>query len=394
MRRLIPDTLFTRLFLLLLVTLTVSHFLGMALALNLELSDPPSFHQHAGPRHFLPPPDRMEHVPHPDGPAPRPPPEEDYPRRLPDTDELPRLGPPPHFPADAIAGDADMSLPFRPHGGWISAILRIIALGLTAWIGARWVSGPIKRIARAAENFGDSLSSQPLEEYGPAEARQAARALNRMQAQLLEQIRQRSQFLAAVSHDLRTPITRLNLRVEGVEPPELRDKLNQDIREMSLMLGSTLDYLRGHAEPEPVQPLDIEALVQSLAEDAQDQGLAVSVSGTARPIEARPLALRRCLDNLIGNALRYGQCAEIALKDGTDSLVIDVRDRGPGIPQDQLEAVFAPFVRLESSRNRASGGTGLGLSIARDVALSHGGRLNLMNCPEGGLVARLSLPRK
>ncbi|CAI8747276.1 two-component system, OmpR family, osmolarity sensor histidine kinase EnvZ [Methylococcus capsulatus] len=391
MRRLIPDTLFTRLFLLLLVTLTASHFLGMAVVFNLELSEPPppaSAFAPSGPSSRLPPlPEWLSRPP----PVDFPPPKDNFGWRVPGQEPAPT---PTVTPLPGDAPGTRLPLPYRPHGGWISAAMRLIALGLTAWIGARWLSRPINRIAQAAEHFGDSLSTQPLEESGPAEARQAARALNRMQAQLLEQIRQRSQFLAAVSHDLRTPITRLNLRVEGVEPPELREKLHEDLREMSIMLGSTLDYLRGHVEPEPLQPLDVEALVNSLAEDAQDQGQQVSVNGKAKPIMARPVALRRCLDNLIGNALRYGQSAEITLKDTPGTLIIEVRDHGPGIPEDHLEAVFAPFVRLETSRNRASGGTGLGLSIARDVALSHGGRLTLRNCPEGGLIARLNLPRK
>lgn len=396
MRRLIPDTLFIRLFLLLLVTLTASHFLGMAVVFNLELSEPPPLPPapaQPAPQPHLPP--LPEWLSRPPPPADFPPPKDNFGWRVPGLEPTP--APPPQPTVEQASGDVmgtGLSLPYRPHGGWINAAMRLVALGLTAWIGARWLSRPIIRIARAAEHFGDSLSSQPLEESGPAEARQAARALNRMQAQLLEQIRQRSQFLAAVSHDLRTPITRLNLRVEGVEPPELREKLHEDLREMSIMLGSTLDYLRGHVEPEPLQPLDVEALVNSLAEDAQDQGQEVSVSGEARPITARPIALRRCLDNLIVNALRYGQSAEITLKDTPGNLVIEVRDHGPGIPDDQLEAVFAPFVRLETSRNRASGGTGLGLSIARDVALGHGGRLTLRNCPDGGLIARLNLPRK
>ncbi|MDF9391493.1 MULTISPECIES: ATP-binding protein [Methylococcus] len=394
MRRLIPDTLFTRLFLLLLVTLTASHFLGMAVVFNLELSEPPP---------PLPPPAQPTPHPHlpplpewlsrPPPPVDFPPPKDNFGWRVPGLEPTPRPSPA-STPSPGGILSSGLTLPYRPHGGWISAAMRLIALALTAWIGARWLSRPINRIAQAAEHFGDSLSTQPLEESGPAEARQAARALNRMQAQLLEQIRQRSQFLAAISHDLRTPITRLNLRVEGVEPPELREKLHEDLREMSIMLGSTLDYLRGHVEPEPLQPLDVEALVNSLAEDAQDQGQKVSVCGQARPIMARPVALRRCLDNLIGNALRYGQSAEITLKDTAANLIIEVRDHGPGIPEDQLEAVFSPFVRLETSRNRASGGTGLGLSIARDIALSHGGRLSLRNCPEGGLIARLNLPRK
>jgi signal transduction histidine kinase len=328
MRHLIPDSLFTRLFLLLLITLTASHFLGMAVMVNLH-GHPPS---------------------------------------------LPR---PPH---DAW-------------GRWLHLALRYGALGLTAWVGARWVSRPIKRMAQTAEQFGNSLDCAPMAETGPIEAKRAARALNRMQARLLEQIHERSRFLAAISHDLRTPLTRLKLRVEAVAEPELRDKLKEDIDEMSVMLAATLDFLRGQSQPEALQPLDVTALARSLAEDAEDQGQPVTVDGEAQPIPARPLALRRCLNNLVDNALRYGRRAEIRLKDSPKHLVIEVRDRGPGIPESQLEAVFAPFHRLDASRNRATGGIGLGLSIARDIALSHGGFLTLNNAEGGGLVARLVLPR-
>jgi protein-histidine pros-kinase len=215
-----------------------------------------------------------------------------------------------------------------------------------------------------------------------------------MQARVRRQLRERAQLLGAISHDLKTPITRLRLRSELLQDAALRAKMQRDLDEMEAMVASTLDFFSTVGDESRRQPVDIAALVDSVCEDRREAGEAVSVRGAPRaPYRADPQALRRCLDNLVGNAVRYGGCAEVEIDDSEQKLRILVRDRGPGIPPEELERVFEPYYRLESSRNRASGGTGLGLSIARNIARWHGGDIRLDNAAGGGLTAELRLPR-
>jgi signal transduction histidine kinase len=280
--------------------------------------------------------------------------------------------------------------PFRLDG----FIIRLAAVALTAWIAASWLSNPIKRMANAAEKLGNDLNSPPVDDAsGPTEVRQASKVFNQMQMRLKQQMEERNRFLAAVSHDLRTPLTRLKLRAEKIDAPELKSDVQRDINEMSAIIDTTLDYLRSDAQPEAACLLDIGALVHSMAEDANARGNVVAVSGNARPIRLQPLAIRRCLNNLLENALRYGERASIVISEADNEVVIAIHDAGAGIPEDKLEAVFAPFYRLEDSRSRHTGGIGLGLSIARDMARKQGGNITLNNAPEGGLVATLSLPK-
>jgi len=206
---------------------------------------------------------------------------------------------------------------------------------------------------------------------------------------------QRDQFVAAVSHDLRTPLTRLALRAESLQDPQERARFGKDIVEMEAMIRATLDYLRGAADPEAFVSLDVGSLVCSMASDCQDSGQDVQVLGlaTAAPVLAQASSLRRCIGNLVENAVRYGQRARITLTDTADALHIAVADDGPGIAESELDKVLAPFYRLEGSRNRNSGGVGLGLATASDIAQRHGGTLQLRNGNAGGLVATLTLPR-
>jgi protein-histidine pros-kinase len=273
-------------------------------------------------------------------------------------------------------------------------IFRLSGIGLAAWIAARWLAKPIQLMAQAAYELGGNLNRPPLDEgAGPAEVRQASTVFNQMQVRLNRQIAERSRFLAAVSHDLRTPLTRLRLRTEKVIDPQLKSQIREDVDEMAAMIDAALDYLRGTGQPETPCLLDITALATSMAEDAQERGEMVTVSGHAAPIRLQPGAMRRCLNNLMENALRYGGRADVTLEDAADRVTISIHDAGPGIPEDKLEAVFAPFFRLEDSRNRNTGGIGLGLSIARDIAQQQGGSLVLSNAPEGGLIATLTLQR-
>jgi protein-histidine pros-kinase len=281
-----------------------------------------------------------------------------------------------------------------PPAGFLATLgIELLTLALAAWFGAKVIARPIQQLSQAATELGDNVDRPPIEEVGTEEARQAARAFNRMQARLREQIAARGRFLAAVSHDLRTPLTRMRLRVERLAQDDKSQKLREDVREMSAMLDATLNYLRGEAQTEAPRMLDVYALVSSMVEDYQEQGLAITVSGAAAPIMAQATALQRCLMNLMENALRYGEQASVEVRESEAQLIIEIRDRGAGIPADKLEAVMEPFYRLESSRNKATGGVGLGLSIAREAIQRQGGGLSLRNAEEGGLIATVTLPK-
>jgi len=290
--------------------------------------------------------------------------------------------------------------PPRPQRGWLHPGLlldfgvRFAALMLAAWWGARWLSQPIHRLATAARALGADIHRPPLPEDGTTECREASRVFNQMQARIRQQLAERDRFVAAVSHDLRTPLTRLRLRAENLRDDEERRCFARDIGEMDAMITATLDHLRGVAGGEPVAPLDIQALLESLVDDEQAMGHAVTLAGEAAPLPAQAGALRRCIGNLVGNAVRYGGGAEITLSDSGDAVHLSVRDHGPGLPAQELDKVLAPFYRVEASRNRHSGGVGLGLAIANDIVQRHQGQLTLRNAPDGGLVATLALPRR
>ena len=362
MKRLLPDTIFARLFLLVLMAIVVSHLMTFVLLLAFF-----------GERQQRTPEQRRPEVVVPGAPVQQ---ERVRPfRRPPDT---------------VIAGYAVRT---PPPGFVISMASQLFALTLAALVGARMLARPIQRLGQAAAELGGDLNRPPIAETGSAEARQAARVFNQMQQRIRQSVEERGRFLAAVSHDLRTPLTRMKLRVERLQDDAARDKLREDIAEMAAMLNATLNYLRDEASAEPWQLLDVSALMESMAEDAVEAGEEVAVSGSALPLLTRPLALRRCLSNLLQNALRYGHSARIDIRDAADHLTIELRDAGPGIPEAQMQAVFEPFVRLENSRNRSSGGVGLGLAIAREAASQCGGMLTLENADGGGLLARLRLQR-
>jgi signal transduction histidine kinase len=204
----------------------------------------------------------------------------------------------------------------------------------------------------------------------------------------------RTHFLAAMSHDLRTPLTRLKLRAESLDDATLRDRFNADLDEMNRMVQGALNLFRGVDHDEPLVNVDVVALLAELSQELGEIGADFKVSGKAAPLSARPMALKRCLTNLISNAVKYGGHVTVVLDDAPKDLVVRVQDEGPGIPHDMLERVFEPFFRLENSRNADTGGVGLGLSIARDVAQSHGGSLVLANRSPRGLEAVLRLPRE
>jgi len=272
------------------------------------------------------------------------------------------------------------------------AILLITVLSLSL-LAVRWLTRPLAILADAAEHLGRDIHHSPLQENGPTEVRQAAHAFNTMQTRLRRYLEDRARILIAVSHDLKTPITRLRLRVEQLDVQPLRDSFLKDLDEMQTMTTATLDFMRGLENTESVQPLDIRALLESLQADYEDMGLSVTLEGdTPPPYPARPQSLKRCLVNLIDNAHKYGQRVTVSLKNQSEQLQMIVADKGPGIPEAALETVFEPFYRLETSRSRATGGTGLGLSIARNITRAHGGDIILRNRVGGGLEAIVSLP--
>ena len=301
--------------------------------------------------------------------------------------------PPPHMALDGLPPPEAGPPPPRLDGPLIVFGFQLITLLLAAWYCARLLSRPIRHLAEAAEQLADDLDSPPLPLAGPRETRQAAQAFNQMQQRIRGQVQQRTRMLAAVSHDLRTPLARLKLRLEQIPDAQVRERMALDLAEMTEMLDATLGYLRQLHNAEQAQNLDIQALVEALAEDACERGEDVGVRGQCAPLQARPVALRSCINNLVENALRYAEHAEIELRDGPEWVEVRVIDYGPGIAPALRESVFEAFYRVEGSRNRNSGGVGLGLTIAREAAQRQGGDIHLEETPGGGLTAILRLPR-
>ena len=275
----------------------------------------------------------------------------------------------------------------------LSLAVLLCSVLLLSFLAVRRLTRPLSVLARAADELGRDLHRPPLPEHGPLEVRAAIAAFNTMQARLRDYIYERTRILTALSHDLRTPITRLRLRAELLGDETLKAKFVHDLQEMESMTGATLAFLRGFEDREPVQSVDLTALLESLQTDCLDMGYDVRLEGrVAGPVMLRPRALRRCLDNLVTNAVRYsGGPVTVAAEGKGQDVVIRVRDTGPGIPETELEKVFEPYYRLEGARSREGGGTGLGLSIARNIAELHGGSLILRNHPDGGLEAVLTL---
>ncbi|MEG6504222.1 ATP-binding protein [Nitratidesulfovibrio sp. 1201_IL3209] len=306
--------------------------------------------------------------------------------------------------------------------GW-----RIVGVALLGLVVVGWMTRPLRMLADAADEFGAGLVRAPLPERGPLEIRRAAQAFNRMQDRIRQFVDERGRLLAAISHDLRTPVTRMRLRADQVEPPELRERFLADLDEIRDLLSTTIDFVRSTDSREATASVDVTALLESLAEDCRDLQMGqmgqightgqigqighmgqtghtappqvrITLHGAAegRPthIQAQPLALKRCLSNLLENAVRYGGGqVDIEVRDADDMLSVAIRDRGPGLPEQYTDKVFEPFFRVEHSRNRQTGGSGLGLSIARNIARQHGGDITLANREGGGLEALVRLPR-
>ncbi|HTK34042.1 MAG TPA: ATP-binding protein [Caulobacteraceae bacterium] len=272
-------------------------------------------------------------------------------------------------------------------------LLLVSGMAALAFAASRMAAAPLGELSRAARALGGDIDRPPLPERGLYEVRDAARALNAMQAKLRGHIVERTHILASITHDLKTPLTRLRLRVEKVDNPALQSRLIDDLEAMDALIHEGLDFSRSSQTEEPFSPMALDSLLASVVEDAAEGGRpAVLLKRCGCDVIARPRALQRCLANLIDNALNYGGSAEVSASADDDRVVVRIRDHGPGIPANKLESVFEPFVRLETSRSRETGGVGLGLTIAKMLAQKNNADLALVNHPDGGLEARLIIP--
>lgn len=269
-----------------------------------------------------------------------------------------------------------------------------LAAALLSLVVARTATRPVRHMAAGAQALGESLDAPPMPEAGPVEVRRAARAMNSLQSRLRASIAAKSQILAAVTHDIQTPMTRMRLRLEKVEDAELRQRLLGDLAAMQALAREGLEIARDTPSAEPLAVVALDSLMKALADDERDAGHdVVFLEGCDCDVQARPQGLKRCLANLIDNAIRYAGSARINTVEHADHVVVQIDDAGPGIPADQLAAVMEPFVRLETSRSRDTGGSGLGLAIAARLARDMNGELTLANRPEGGIRASLRLPK-
>lgn len=312
------------------------------------------------------------------------------------------------------AGDAHAILGALrlPDGSWLNFTLPVVSgaepnlrgvllstslmaggLAGVAILLVRTVTAPLRNLARAADAIG---RGPPVEvaETGPEEVRQVSQAFNTMQVRIQRLIADRTQALAAVSHDLRTPITRLRLRAGFVDDPETQSAMDADLDEMEAMIDTTLAYLRGDTEPEPPQSTDLSSMLMTLVDSAVDAGHRATFEGPQHAfVTLHALAVKRAFANLVDNALSYGGMARVHLQDAGAAITVSIDDNGPGIPPQELERVFEPFHRLDSSRNRRTGGIGLGLAIVRQAIFREGATVELLNRPEGGLRAKIVIPR-
>ena len=387
------DTLFKRLFLLMWFALVASHLIAFFVTM----------HVHAPPGEAGPGIERLPVLPSlppmgaPPGDAARRGPPPEPPRGGPPPDTA-RPEPPPGPPPDETR--APDGLPASAL--WLDYGIRFLAIGVVAWFGARWLSAPMRRLAAASEGLGRALGAgartPPLDErHGTLEVRQTAQVFNTMAQRLHAQFDAQTLLMAAISHDLRTPLARLRLRLETMDAQPQTARGIADVHEMDALIGSALGLLRDQHASGPRERVDLAALVRALVDDLAEQGAPARVVGApgaagVAVVLAPPAALNRVLGNLIGNALRHGGNARVALEARAGEARVVIDDDGPGIAADQLDAVRRPFYRVPAGPDAQAGGSGLGLYIANDLAERHGGRVLLANRPEGGLRAELVLP--
>lgn len=293
-------------------------------------------------------------------------------------------------------GPQSGSPPPPPQWLGLAMLAQVLAAALAVWVGSRVLARPFQRLAQAASAMQADQALMPLPVEGPLEARQATTLFNAMQTRITEQVRQRQALLAGIAHDLRGPLTRMQLRLDGMAPqgtPELA-ALQKDARDMAALLEQSLTLLSRGVEAEAPQRLDLCALADSVVDDLNEQyeqaPAPLSCHGEVTPLMARPLALRRALSNLLDNAVRHGGGGELGLREEGDQVLVEVSDRGPGLAAELLEQVLQPYVQAPDA---AKGGWGLGLAIAHQVAQAHGGHLSLHARQGGGLTVRMTLPR-
>jgi signal transduction histidine kinase len=269
----------------------------------------------------------------------------------------------------------------------------IVALML-AWYLIQKTVAPIEKLANAANHIGMDINNPPLDENGAKEISMAAKAFNTMQERLANLLHSQSEMLAAISHDLRSAVTRLQLRSDLLENEHERTGMLNVVSDMRQMIQSVLDFLRGHNPDEPMRSVNLNALVESLCTDLADEGLPVDYQyhGSAINLTCRPTEIRRCLQNIIDNAIKYANAAQVSISINNNYATISIVDNGVGIPEDQLQLVLRPFYRLDQSRSHDTGGIGLGLSITVNIVKSHGGMLTLTNHNDGGLKVEIQLP--
>ena len=395
MKRWFADTLHKRLFLLIWATLVVSHFAAFTITGFVERGNA-SFMDHVPTLPSLPPVPGLE-----DGGGP--------PRR--EGNQLRERGfGPPHDGGPGRAGHAPGpdheggGAPFEherlsTRGFILDYGIRLLLIGFASWLGARWLSRPMSKLVVASHALGSSLDGSDVEvrldeNDGTVEVRETAKIFNLLAHRLRQYLSTRSLMVAAISHDLRTPMTRIRMRLEQTPGDPLAAKSIADINEMDDLIDSALVVFRGHDMAEPSQRTNVLALVQSLTDNMADLGQPVKFSSDVDKAvaEVQPVALQRALSNLMTNAVRHGERAEVLLMIDKKSIVIYIDDFGPGIPPSQLEAVKQPFFRLDPSRRRSTGGAGLGLYIAQDLLSQQGGTLELTNRATGGLRAAVTLP--
>lgn len=280
------------------------------------------------------------------------------------------------------------------HGAISSMIAMALGIALVSILVVRWITGPLRRLATAADRIGRDPAPRPVPMEGPEEVRHAAAAFNAMQDRIARLLEDRTEALAAMSHDLRTPLSRLQLRVGFLPDGEERARLEADIAEMESMIARTLDFIREGRDAEPVQPADLAAILQTLASDAADQGHDVAYEGPGRAVlPLRRSAAKRALSNLVDNAVRHGGApVRLRIRDEGAMLVVEVSDAGTGIAEADRARAVAPFVQLDPARSGS--GVGLGLAIAQRFAQASHGRLELGESSGGGLLVRLLLPRR
>lgn len=281
----------------------------------------------------------------------------------------------------------------KPDRVVIGLALLIVSIGAVSAAATYQLSRPIRQFTAALRRFGTNPRASPVPETGPSELRASIRAFNAMQSQIQKFVQERTAMLAAISHDLRTPLTKMRLRGELVEDEEQRARLFRDVDDMQAMVHSALAFFRDDFQGEETTTFDFPEMLRTIADDYNDHGCEVTYNGADHvAFRGRPFALKRAFTNLVDNAVKYGRAPELEFRCSEERIVVVVRDSGPGIPPEAAEHVFAPFYRLERSRNRATGGVGLGLTSARAVLRGHGGDISLRNRPNGGLEVEVTLP--